>query len=127
MKALGRRNGVEAAVNTSFNVGGPIAQTPVQAIDTLRRAKGMDGVFMISEEGTALVVWMKTGRSRRQDSAMAGGLATGDLRRRGAMKLSDARQHLRYFVHQRASARQRLHAGALERPPFCDVHRLRRA
>ena len=61
LKALGRRNGVEAAVNTSFNVGGPIAQTPVQAIDTLRRAKGMDGVFMISEEGTALVVWMKTG------------------------------------------------------------------
>jgi carbamoyltransferase len=59
--ALGRRNGVEVAVNTSFNVGGPIAQTPVQAIDTLRRAKGMDGVFMISEEGTALVVWMKTG------------------------------------------------------------------
>ncbi len=48
-------------MNTSFNVGGPIAQTPVQAIDTLRRAKGMDGVFMISEEGTALVVWMKTG------------------------------------------------------------------
>jgi hypothetical protein len=23
---------------------GPIAQTPVQALDTLRRAKGMDGV-----------------------------------------------------------------------------------
>ena len=61
LKALGRRNGVEAAVNTSFNVGGPIAQTPVHAIDTLRRAKGMDGVFMISGEGTALVVWMKTG------------------------------------------------------------------
>ena len=31
LKALGRRNGVEVAVNTSFNVGGPIAQTPVQA------------------------------------------------------------------------------------------------
>jgi len=59
LKALGRRNGVEVAVNTSFNVGGPIAQTPAQAIDTLRRAKGMDGVFMISEEGTVLVAWMK--------------------------------------------------------------------
>ena len=59
LKALGRRNGIEVAVNTSFNVGGPIAQTPVQAIDTLRRAKGMDGVFMISEEGTAIVAWMK--------------------------------------------------------------------
>jgi carbamoyltransferase len=59
LTALGRRNGVEVAVNTSFNVGGPIAQTPVQAIDTLRRAKGMDGVFMISEEGTAIVAWIK--------------------------------------------------------------------
>src|SRR5215813_11229299 len=31
--ALGRRIGVEVAVNTSFNVAGPIAQSPVQAID----------------------------------------------------------------------------------------------
>ena len=59
LKALGRRNGVEVAVNTSFNVAGPIAQTPAQALDTLRRAKGMDGVFMVSEEGTAVVAWMK--------------------------------------------------------------------
>ena len=51
----------------------------------------------------------------------------GDLRRSGAMMLSDARQRFRYFVHQRASARQRLHAGAFERPPFCNVDRLRRA
>ena len=28
LKALGRRNGEEVAVNTSFNVAGPIAQTP---------------------------------------------------------------------------------------------------
>ena len=48
-------------MNTSFNVGGPIAQRPVQAIDTLRRANGMDGVFMISAEGPAIVAWMKTG------------------------------------------------------------------
>jgi carbamoyltransferase len=59
LTALGRRNGVEVAVNTSFNVGGPIAQTPVQAIDTLRRANGMDGVFIVSEEGTAIVAWIK--------------------------------------------------------------------
>ena len=59
LKALGRRIGVEVAVNTSFNVAGPIAQTPVQAIDTLRRANGMDGVFMFSAEGPAIVIWTK--------------------------------------------------------------------
>src|SRR5258708_27557447 len=36
LKALGRHVGVEISVNTSFNVAGPIAQTPQQAIDTLR-------------------------------------------------------------------------------------------
>jgi carbamoyltransferase len=59
LKALGRRIGVEVAVNTSFNVAGPIAQSPVQALDTLRRAKGMDGVFMFSAEGPVVVVWTK--------------------------------------------------------------------
>jgi carbamoyltransferase len=57
LKALGRRNGEEVAVNTSFNVGGPIAQTPEQAIETLRRAKGMDAVVMIAEEGAAYAMW----------------------------------------------------------------------
>lgn len=51
LKALGRRIGVEVAVNTSFNVAGPIAQTPQQALDTLRRSKGLDAVLMFSEEG----------------------------------------------------------------------------
>jgi carbamoyltransferase len=51
LKALGRRIGVEVAVNTSFNVAGPIAQTPAQALDTLRRSKGLDAVLMFSEEG----------------------------------------------------------------------------
>jgi carbamoyltransferase len=46
-------------VNTSFNVAGPIAQSPVQALNTLRRAKGMDGVFMFSEEGPVFLVWMR--------------------------------------------------------------------
>ena len=63
LKALGRRIGVEVAVNTSFNVGGPIAQTPVQAIDTLRRAKAMDGVFMFSREGPIILAWLQVGRS----------------------------------------------------------------
>jgi carbamoyltransferase len=59
LKALGRRIGVEIAVNTSFNVAGPIAQNPVQALNTLRRAIGMDGVFMFSQEGTVFLAWSK--------------------------------------------------------------------
>jgi carbamoyltransferase len=55
LKALGRRIGVEVAVNTSFNVGGPIAQTAVQAVETLRRSKGMDAVLMFAEEGPVFV------------------------------------------------------------------------
>jgi carbamoyltransferase len=55
LKALGRRIGVEVAVNTSFNVGGPIAQTASQAVETLRRSKGMDAVLMFAEEGPVFV------------------------------------------------------------------------
>jgi carbamoyltransferase len=51
LKALGRRIGVDIAVNTSFNVAGPIAQTPAQAVETLRRAKGLDAVMMFAEDG----------------------------------------------------------------------------
>ncbi len=59
LKALGRRIGVEVAVNTSFNVGGPIAQSLVQALETLRRAKAMDGVFLFSREGPVIAAWTK--------------------------------------------------------------------
>ena len=55
LKALGVRIGVEVAVNTSFNVAGPIAQTPAQALDTLRRSKGLDAVLMVSGEGPVFV------------------------------------------------------------------------
>jgi carbamoyltransferase len=41
----GRRIGVEISANTSFNVADPIAQTPQQAIDTLRRSKDLDVVL----------------------------------------------------------------------------------
>jgi carbamoyltransferase len=57
LKALGRHIGVEAAVNTSFNVAGPIAQSAGQAIDTLRRSKGMDAVIMIADEGSVFAAW----------------------------------------------------------------------
>ncbi len=67
LKALGRRIGVEIAVNTSFNVAGPIAQTPVQAIETLRRSKGMDAVFLFSEEGPVFAAWHGGTAETRED------------------------------------------------------------
>ena len=57
LKALGRRIGVEMSVNTSFNVAGPIAQTSRQAIETLRRSKGLDAVFMVASSGEVYAAW----------------------------------------------------------------------
>jgi carbamoyltransferase len=57
LKALGRRIGVEVSVNTSFNVAGPIAQTPEQAMATLHRSKGLDAVFMVASDGAVHVAW----------------------------------------------------------------------
>jgi carbamoyltransferase len=57
LKALGRRIGVQAAVNTSFNVAGPIAQSATHAINTLRRSKGMDAVLIFAEEGSVFAAW----------------------------------------------------------------------
>ncbi len=57
LKALGRRIGVEMSVNTSFNVAGPIAQTPSQAIDTLRRSRGLDVVLLIANDGAVFAAW----------------------------------------------------------------------
>lgn len=57
LKALGRRIGVEMSVNTSFNVAGPIAQTPQQAIDTLRRSKGLDAVILVADDGSVYAAW----------------------------------------------------------------------
>src|SRR5439155_22148875 len=57
LEALGRRIGVEMSVNTSFNVAGPIAQTPQQAIDTLRRSKGLDVVLLVASDGAVYAAW----------------------------------------------------------------------
>jgi carbamoyltransferase len=57
LKALGRRIGVEMSVNTSFNVAGPIAQTPQQAIDTLRRSRGLDAVLLVADDGAVFAAW----------------------------------------------------------------------
>src|SRR5262249_55255189 len=63
LKALGRRIGVEVAGNMSFNVPGPNPPSPPHAIETLRRTKGLDGVFMFSAEGPAIVIWTKEPRT----------------------------------------------------------------
>jgi carbamoyltransferase len=57
LKALGRHIGVELSVNTSFNVAGPIAQTPQQAVETLRRSAGLDVVLMVANDGTVTAAW----------------------------------------------------------------------
>src|SRR5581483_134166 len=57
LEALGRRIGIEMSVNTSFNVAGPIAQTPQQAIDTLRRSKGLDVVLLVGSDGAVFAAW----------------------------------------------------------------------
>jgi carbamoyltransferase len=57
LKALGRHIGVEMSVNTSFNVAGPIAQTPGQAIDTLRRSRGLDVVLLVADGGAVYAAW----------------------------------------------------------------------
>jgi carbamoyltransferase len=57
LKALGRHIGVEVSVNTSFNVAGPIAQTPLHAVETLRKSKGLDVVLMVGHDGTVSAAW----------------------------------------------------------------------
>lgn len=67
--AMGRRVGVEASVNTSLNVGAPIAHTAEQAVATLKRARGMDGLLMIDEERLATLVWLQD-RAEARDRLM---------------------------------------------------------
>jgi carbamoyltransferase len=57
--AMGRRLDVEASVNTSLNVGAPMAHTPEQAISTLKRARGMDGLLMIGSDRHALLICLR--------------------------------------------------------------------
>jgi carbamoyltransferase len=66
LKALGRHIGVEVSVNTSFNVAGPIAQTPQQAIDTLRRSKGLDVVLLVTGDGAVFAAWHGGERDSRR-------------------------------------------------------------
>lgn len=67
--ALGRRIGAEVCVNTSLNVGAPICQTPAQALETLRRSKGMHALLMIAEEGDAFLVWHRAAAPPKDSGA----------------------------------------------------------
>ena len=49
LTAMGKYTGVEISVNTSLNVGTPIVQTPKQALEALRKSKGMHGIIFISD------------------------------------------------------------------------------
>jgi carbamoyltransferase len=57
LKAMGRRQGMEVAVNTSLNVGTPIVQTPEQAINALHRSRGMTGLLLVGSNGKVHLVW----------------------------------------------------------------------
>jgi carbamoyltransferase len=67
--AMGRRVDVEVSVNTSLNVSAPIALTPEQAIDALKRAGGMDGLLTIGDDRQAALVWL-TDRSEAHHRLM---------------------------------------------------------
>jgi len=57
LQAMGRGLGVEVSVHTSLNVGGPIVQTPQQALTALKRSQGMSGLVMIGASGSISLVW----------------------------------------------------------------------
>jgi carbamoyltransferase len=88
--AMGHRVGVEASVNTSLNVGAPIAHTPEQAITTLKRARGMDGLLMIGSDRQATLVWLEDRadvRERLMESVGAWAHETGvSLPDRGGLR-----------------------------------------
>ena len=60
LRAMGRHAGVEVSVNTSLNVGSPIVQTPDQAIRTLKKSRGLHGVFFVADDGSCHVAWHKS-------------------------------------------------------------------
>ncbi|HEX6288828.1 MAG TPA: carbamoyltransferase C-terminal domain-containing protein [Herpetosiphonaceae bacterium] len=67
LKAMGRRVGVEVSVNTSLNVGSPIVQTPAQALQTLKRSKGMHALFLVGADKQAFLVWHRSNVPPKDD------------------------------------------------------------
>jgi len=65
LKAMGKHTGVEASVNTSLNVASPIVQSPTQAIETMKRSRGIDVLFLISEEARTFAAWKSLNSGER--------------------------------------------------------------
>jgi len=57
LEAMGREAGVEVAINTSLNVGSPIVQDPSQAINAMKRSRGLDALFLAGSDGAAFAAW----------------------------------------------------------------------
>jgi carbamoyltransferase len=65
LEALGRFIGAEVAVNTSFNVGGPMVQEPQDALEILREARGLHAVLFVADKGAAYL-------ASRRDASVRG-------------------------------------------------------
>ena len=79
LRALGRRTGVEVAVNTSFNVAAPIAQTPAQVLETLRRARAWTGSSCFQMRGLSL--WRGPGSPELEPAdGFGNGFAIGSMK-----------------------------------------------
>jgi len=103
LKALGRRIGVEIVVNTSFNVAGPIAQTPQQAIDTLRRSKGLDAVLMVASDGVVFAAWHGATVTAGD---LPGGYRTGKQSKKDRRSPHERQRHAALYEAQPSSLRR---------------------
>lgn len=55
LEGLRRRSGVAVAVNTSLNVGAPIAHTAEDVLQTLNRARDLHGVVLVGDDGRSFI------------------------------------------------------------------------
>jgi len=67
-------NGYGVSVNTSLNIGGPIVQTPKQALLLLDRARGLDGLILVAETGEVHTAWSTLRGEDRMPSRLPGWL-----------------------------------------------------
>ncbi len=56
LRGIQLRKGVPAAVNTSLNVGEPLAHTPRDVVQTLLRARDMRSAVLVAEDGMGWIV-----------------------------------------------------------------------
>jgi carbamoyltransferase len=80
LKAMGQLLGAEVSVNTSLNVASPIVQTPIQALQAMKRAKGMTGMIMISASGDVRLAWHRRNPHPRTQVRWAEGMRDEAMR-----------------------------------------------